>query len=116
MSDEEKVILSPALPEEQIRKQTKIAEDLYTVFSNHMRIAVNPLEFRFFIGENYPRPSGEVEIIESLSVVVTPAQAREILDLLAGSIATYEKAFGPIRRDFQPSAQLPLPSPEQPPL
>lgn len=111
---EEKAVLSPALGEEDIRKRTKIAEDFYTIFSNHLRIAVNALEFRLFVGENYPKPTGELEIMETLSVVVTPAQARAIFDLLAGSIASYERLFGPIRRDFQPSAQLPLASPEQP--
>lgn len=113
MSDEEKVALSPPLSEEQVRKQTKVSEDLYTVFSNHLRIAVNALEIRLFFGENYPKPTGEVQIVENLSVVVTPTQARAMLDLLISSISIYEKAFGPIRRDFQSPAQLPLPSPEQ---
>jgi hypothetical protein len=114
MSDEEKMLLTPALSEEQVRQQTKMSDDFYTVFSNSCRITVSATDFRFFIGENYPRPTGGLEIVEHFSIVVSPAQARAILNILAGSVALYEKAFGPIRTDFQPSAQLPPPSPEQP--
>lgn len=81
---------------EEVKEKTEISQDFYTVFSNHTRIAVSPTEVRLFFGENYPTAKGEIRFIEDFCVVITPAQAKLLAQLMAESVQKMETVFGPI--------------------
>ena len=97
MNDEKPLLLTPAMSPDEVRKHTKISEDFYTVYCNHIRVAMSQIDFRLFVGENYPTATGELTIIENLGIVMSPQQAKATLELLAGLVAAYEKNFGPIK-------------------
>ena len=96
MADKNPTIVSATLSPEEVRAQTKISEDFYSVFSNHVRIAASATEFRLFFGENYPISTGEVKVIENFSVILTPVQAKSMLGVLAETIQKIETFFGVI--------------------
>ena len=97
MSDAQPLLFSPPLSLEETRRRTKISEEFFTVFSNHVRVAVSQADIRMFIGENYPTAEGEIVINELLCVAMTPQQAKATLNLLAGTLSAYEKTFGEIK-------------------
>ena len=112
MSDEQPLLLTSPMSPDEVRKHTKTADDFFTVYSNHVRIAMSQVDFRLFVGENYPTATGELTIIENLSIVMSPQQAKATLEALAGTVATYEKNFGLIK----PLTGFPTQSPpSQPP-
>ena len=80
----------------EVKARTKISENFYTVFSNQIRIAASPTEFRLFIGENYASAAGEVKVVENLSIVVTPTQAKALAANLAAIVQKIEAVCGPI--------------------
>ena len=97
MSDEKPLLFSPPLSTEEIRKRTKISEEFFTVFSNHVRVAVSQPDIRIFVGENYPTADGEIAITELLCVAMTPQQAKATLNLLTETLSAYERSFGEIK-------------------
>jgi hypothetical protein len=114
--DETQVLLTsrPLTPDE-VKARTKISEDFYSVFSNQVRIAASPTEFRLFFGETYPTATGEIHIIENLSVVLTPMQAKSLAGVLAVIIQRFEAQNGPILMTPKPQlAETPQPAAETP--
>jgi hypothetical protein len=95
---DEKSTLTTSIPltQDELKARTKISEDFYSIFSNQVRIAASPAEFRLFFGENYPAASGEIEVVEILSVVLTPAQAKNLSVNLSTIIEKYEEMSGQI--------------------
>jgi hypothetical protein len=84
------IVLKP-LNAGEIKAQTKISKDFYSIFSNHVRIAASLTEFRIFFGENYPTAIGGIEVIEHLSVVLTTEQAKNLLSNLSVVIQKQEE-------------------------
>jgi len=112
MSDEQNIRWSSPLSEQEVRKQTRLAEDFFTVYCNHIRITMSTVDFRLFVGETYPDAGGKLNIVENLSVAMTPEQAKATLDVLSGLVDNYEKSFGPIKR--LPKAPPQPPKSEEP--
>lgn len=96
MGDAQTVVRTGQMSAEEVRQHTTIAEDFYTVFSNQVRVAAAPTEFRLFFGENYPAPTGELRIVERLSVVITPVQAKLLGKLLTQTVQKIDEMFGTI--------------------
>jgi len=96
MNDEKQTQLISAMTAEEVRKNTKISEDFYTVFSNHVRVTASRIDFRLFFGESYPTATNEVRIIEQFNVALTPVQAKALLKLLEQVIQNVEAAGGTI--------------------
>lgn len=113
MADQQPILTSRSLSPEEVRKRTKIAEDFYSVFSNHVRVAASVTEFRLFFGENYPTATGEIEVIENFSIVLTPAQAKSMSSLLAETIQKIEALYGAIR-DIRSLQKTETPQPATP--
>lgn len=112
MSDKQPLLLTSPMPPDEVRKHTKISDDFFTVYTNHVRIAMSQVDFRLFIGENYPTATGEPTITENLSIAMSPQQAKATLEVLAETVAVYEKNFGLIK----PVTGFPTQSPpSQPP-
>ena len=97
MSEDQPLLFSPPLTLEETRKRTKISDEFFTVFSNHTRVAVSQTDLRMFFGETYPTAVGDTVITEVIGIVMTPQQAKAVLNLLAGTLAAYEKTFGEIK-------------------
>ena len=87
---------SNGLTPEEVQARTKIADDFYTVFSNQVRISASGTEFRIFFGENYPDIKGEILVTEKMSIVMTPAQAKNLADKLSQVVKSIESMFGKI--------------------
>jgi Protein of unknown function (DUF3467) len=116
MSDEPQLVFTPPLSIEETRKRTKTAEKFFTVFCNHVRVALSQTEFRVFIGETYPTAAGELLVTEMLSIVMTPLQAKTTRDLLASMVSAHERQFGEITPPMPvtPSATPAGPKQEKP--
>ena len=87
---------APISPEE-VNKIIKISDDFYTIFSNHVRVAMAEDDFRFFFGEIYPTATNEIQIIEHLCVVMSPQKAKAVVSVLIQTMNAYEKLYGPIK-------------------
>ncbi len=96
MADKQSTLVSAILSPDEMRAKTKISEDFYSVFCNHVRIAASATEFRLFFGENYPTATGEIKVIENFSVILTPVQAKAMLQGLAETVQKMEAFFGAI--------------------
>jgi hypothetical protein len=96
MNEKQEFLTTRQLTEDEIKAITKISDDFFTVFSNQVRVAASATEFRLFFGENYPTATGEIKIIENLSVVLTPIQAKLLASNLFGVIQKLEAADGQI--------------------
>ncbi|MGO8791430.1 MAG: DUF3467 domain-containing protein [Terriglobia bacterium] len=96
MEEKREFLTTQALTPDQVKEITEISEDFFTVFSNQVRVAASPVEFRLFFGENYPTASGKMRIIEHLSVILTPMQAKLLASNLVGVIQRIESDHGPI--------------------
>lgn len=101
MADKQQTI--PLSPNELVAR-TKLSDNFYSVFSNHVRVAASPTEFRLFFGESYPTATGEIVVTENLSVVLTPIQAKLTLGVLSETIQKVESLHGVIPT-IQPSQQ-----------
>jgi hypothetical protein len=108
MDDKRLFASSNPLTLDDVKAKTKISEDFYSIFSNQIRIAASQTEFRVFFGENYPTASGEIEVVENLSVVLTPAQAKNLALNLSAILEKYEEMAGIIPLPLtSPSAAIP---------
>jgi hypothetical protein len=87
--------VGPLSPEE-IAKITILAEDYWSTYCNHVRMAASATEFRMFVGEHYPDPKGNVRIVENFSIAFSPVEAKAILAILLQTIQKYEQVFGRI--------------------
>jgi hypothetical protein len=110
MDEKPALTTSRQLTQDELKERTKISADFCSIFSNQIRIAASPTEFRLFFGENYPTASGQIEVIENLSVVLTPAQAKSLALNLSTIMQKYEELSGPIPiPQAVPSAAAPPP-------
>ena len=116
MSDNPEIISTPDISPKELRKLTKISEDFYSVYCNHVRIAMSESDFRFFIGEAYPTSIGEINLTENHCVVMAPGQAKATLELLTNLIAAYENKFGSIKKITQtlPILEIKSETPDKP--
>jgi hypothetical protein len=74
-----------------------IASGVYVNFAN---IIHNPAEFVLDFGRVVP---GRTDVRVLSRVLTTPLHAKQLLNALAQNVALYEKTFGTIRTDFEPS-------------
>ncbi|MBK6405589.1 MAG: DUF3467 domain-containing protein [Holophagales bacterium] len=74
------------------------------IYANFVNIIHNPAEFIFDFARAVPGRS-DVRILSR--ILTTPVHAKQLLNALAQNIAIYEKNFGPIRVDFEPSRPEP---------
>ena len=90
------------------------------VYSNLASLTANYNDLRIYFADAQPRtvatvgtpmPAAiaEANIAPRICVVVTPEFAKSLLDALAGTIALYEKQFGPLRPTPQVSTAVPTP-------
>ena len=70
------------------------------VYANFVNIIHNPAEFVFDFARAVP---GRADVRILSRVLTTPVHAKQLLNALAQNIAIYEKNFGAIRVDFEPS-------------
>lgn len=96
MSEGTPIEFSPPMSPDEVRKQTKISDDFYTVYSNHARITFSQTDFRVFVGEIYLTSTSKTEIVENFCIAMSPQQAKAVLEVLQGTVAAYEKTFGAI--------------------
>jgi hypothetical protein len=116
MEEKQAFLTSRPLTPEEVRAITKTSEKFQTFFSNQVRVAASSTEFRLFFGETYPNASGEVQVIDLLSVVLTPTQAKHLAGLLVSVVQKVEAQFGLIPTIQQLQAaqagQAPQPEPQ----
>lgn len=74
------------------RREEPPAEGKY---ANSFRIGHNAFEFDLEFGQLYGDSGRECRVTR---LIVTPAYARELLDVLQRSVMQYENEFGPIPR------------------
>jgi hypothetical protein len=72
-----------------------VATGVYVNFAN---IIHNPAEFVIDFGRIVP---GKNDVRVLTRVLTTPLHAKQLLNALAQNVALYEKAFGPIRTDYE---------------
>jgi hypothetical protein len=116
MSEAAPFLFTPPMSTEDIRKQTRISDDFYTVYSNHVRVTFSQIDFRVFVGEVYVTATGKTEIVENLCVAMPPQLAKAVLGLLQGSVAAHEKNFGVVPPPKIISEQIPPAQPAEPKL
>jgi hypothetical protein len=90
-------LIARSLSPEEMARNTKIAPEFRTEFSNHIRIAMSETDIRFVFGESLPTSSGEIIVTERFGVALAPQHAKGLLSSLARLIGEYEKAFGTIK-------------------
>jgi hypothetical protein len=88
--------LTGPLSPEEIANVTVLADDFWSTYSNHVRMAASSTEFRMFVGEHYPDPKGDLRVVEKFSIAFSPIQAKAILGILSETIQKYEHVFGKI--------------------
>lgn len=64
------------------------------VYANQFEVGYNAFEFLILFGQQFEEPA-EVPAAQ-VRVVMPPAYAKVLLDVLGGSLAAYEAAFGTI--------------------
>jgi hypothetical protein len=106
------IVVGTPMPEEELKKIIRISEDFYTVFSNHVRLAMSEDDFRLFFGEIYPTATNELVVTEHLCIALSPQRAKAVLSALTQTIAGYEKLFGTIK----PQTIIPTASPVEAPV
>ena len=77
------------------------AEGHYVNFAN---ILHNPTEFVLDFGRAVP---GRPDIKVMCRVLTTPYHAKQLLRALQQNVELYERTYGEIRSDFQPSVPVP---------
>jgi hypothetical protein len=87
----------PSPPSLQFSIDDSVASGVYVNFAN---IIHNPAEFVLDFGRVVPGRS-DVRVLSR--VLTTPVHAKQLLNALAQNVALYEKTFGTIRTDFEPS-------------
>lgn len=109
MGDTKLTMEIAALSAEEVKVQTKISEDFYSMFSNQIRVAASPTEFRLFFGENFPTAAGKIVIVEQFSIIITPVQAKNLAKLLSETVKALEEKFGVIPEigQFEAKTQSP---------
>jgi hypothetical protein len=112
MANEQPLLLTPPLSPDEVRKQTKISDDFYTIYSNHARITFSQFDFRVFIGEIYATAIGGTEIIENLCIAMSPQHAKAIVKILQNMLTSYENNFGPLPSPATFPQQAPAPASE----
>ena len=96
MDEKREFLTSQPLTSDEAKAKTKISQDFFSVFSNQVRVAAAFTEFRIFFGENFPTATGEVLVIENLSVVLSPPMAKHLAEILTAVIQKVEALSGPI--------------------
>ncbi len=97
-------------------------EGFPTVYTNLASLTANLNDLRIYfadvqaktvatIGPGDPSIISEPSIAPRICVVLTPEFAKSLLDALSGTIALYEKQFGPLRQPPQPPTQAIAPKP-----
>ncbi|MBK8595768.1 MAG: DUF3467 domain-containing protein [Holophagales bacterium] len=74
------------------------------VYANFVNIIHNPAEFILDFARAVP---GRADVRILSRILTTPVHAKQLLNALSQNIAIYEKNFGPIRVDFEPSRPEP---------
>lgn len=74
-----------------------VATGVYVNFAN---IIHNPAEFVLDFGRVVP---GRADVRILSRVLTTPFHAKQLLNALAQNVALYEKTFGAIRTEFEPT-------------
>lgn len=83
-----------APPPVQFTMDETVATGVYVNFAN---IIHNPAEFVIDFGRIVP---GRTDVRILSRVLTSPVHAKQLLNALAQNVAIYEKAYGPIRTDF----------------
>jgi hypothetical protein len=88
---------TPPAPTLQFSMDENVVNGVYINFAN---IIHNPAEFILDFARVVP---GRTDVRVLSRVITSPLHAKQLLNALAQNVALYEKNFGPIRLEFDPS-------------
>ncbi len=88
---------NPPAPTLQFSMDENVVNGVYINFAN---IIHNPAEFILDFARVVP---GRTDVRVLSRVITSPLHAKQLLNALAQNVALYEKNFGPIRLEFDPS-------------
>lgn len=84
--------------DEQINDMDKLAkEDVITLYTNSVSLAVGYYDFQFLFREQYPSFNGEgTDSVNSVRLVMSPQHAKILNIILENNIKGFEDEFGDI--------------------
>jgi len=96
--------------QQPIAQQTKIqlshTEDYREAYANSVQVRVNLWDFFLMFGIITQTSQESVDIRNFQGVYLSPQQAKALANLLNQNISQYESAFGEIRLEPKPGAQV----------
>ncbi len=95
MSDEQKTADAQFLPFVK-------ANDYKNIFANFLRMKVSPSEFTIYFGIMEEVQQGVNVGLESVGVIMTPAVAKSLAEVLSQTVSVFENQHGEIK---QPSSK-----------
>jgi len=83
-------------------------EDAPVFYTNTMNIRPGIYDFDFVIGRLDVKSDGDVVATTVARLIMSPQHAKALSQLLAGSVESYEKVFGPIVTEAEAVSQMKL--------
>ncbi|MGB8013631.1 MAG: DUF3467 domain-containing protein [Terriglobales bacterium] len=85
------------MPEKMPEIEFTFSPDFKMFYVNHIQASFSPFDITFSMGEAIGAgSSGKFTIQNKARVTMAPLEAKIFLKILAGTIANFEKAIGPI--------------------
>lgn len=86
------------LPTQHTQPKLVDAENKFTIYANHVAIAITAFDLRVIFGQLEPQKVPEEQMIATMagSVIMSPLQVKVLIKSLQTGIDAYEKLFGQI--------------------
>ena len=100
---EQTATAAPAQP--QVQPVSLQAPDFKSIYTNFVQAAFSPLDVFLMLGEAMgPAPDGKPVILQHAKVIMTPVEAKIVIQILQTTMAQYEKQFGkvPVAKSLLP--------------
>lgn len=81
---------------EEVGLQVKQAEGFKTIWADMVRVIGHRNGISIFLGEAFPTPALKTKATELLRFVISPAVAKELSMILAGTVSAWERDYGEI--------------------